>query len=223
NGRGPCQYRNLCHRGCPFGGYFSANASTIPAAEATGNMTLRPHSVVHSIIYDEQKGRAVGVRVIDAQTKEATEFYARIIFVNAGTLNTTLILLNSTSSRFPTGLGNDSGVLGHYLMDHNYRGRVSGEHEGFQDKYYSGRKPGGWYWPGSETSVTTFRKRSFAGTRSPEVQAVRAVTFRREIQLSVWISKRNSANPESGVWASREWASAFLTLKIMCASARIRK
>ncbi|HEY8511703.1 MAG TPA: GMC family oxidoreductase, partial [Cyclobacteriaceae bacterium] len=145
NGRGPCQYRNLCHRGCPFGGYFSANAATIPAAEATGNMTLRPYSVVHSIIYDEQKGRATGVRVIDAQTKEATEYYARIIFVNAGTLNTTLILLNSTSNRFPNGLGNDSGVLGHYLMDHNYRGRVRGEFEGFQDKYYAGRKPGGWY------------------------------------------------------------------------------
>lgn len=171
NGRGPCQYRNLCHRGCPFGGYFSANASTIPAAEATGNMTLRPHSVVHSIIYDEQKGRAVGVRVIDAQTKEATEFYARIIFVNAGTLNTTLILLNSTSSRFPTGLGNDSGVLGHYLMDHNYRGRVSGEHEGFQDKYYSGRKPGGWYLArfrnfGNDVQKAFLRGYAFSGSAS---------------------------------------------------------
>lgn len=171
NGRGPCQYRNLCHRGCPFGGYFSANAATIPAAEATGNMTLRPHSVVHSIIYDEQKGRATGVRVIDAQTKEATEYYARIIFVNAGTLNTTLILLNSTSNRFPNGLGNDSGVLGHYLMDHNYRGRVYGEHDGFQDKYYYGRKPGGWYLPrfrnfGNDTQKEFLRGYAFSGSAS---------------------------------------------------------
>jgi choline dehydrogenase-like flavoprotein len=171
NGRGPCQYRNLCHRGCPFGGYFSANAATIPAAEATGNMTLRPFSVVHSIIYDEQKGRATGVRVIDAQTKEATEYYARIIFVNAGTLNTTLILLNSTSNRFPNGLGNDSGVLGHYLMDHNYRGRVYGEHEGFQDKYYYGRKPGGWYLPrfrnfGKDVQKDFLRGYAFSGSAS---------------------------------------------------------
>lgn len=171
NGRGPCQYRNLCHRGCPFGGYFSANAATIPAAEATGNMTLRPYSVVHSIIYDEQKGRATGVRVIDAQTKETTEFYARIIFVNASTLNTTLVLLNSTSNRFPNGLGNDSGVLGHYLMDHNYRGRIYGEHEGFQDQYYYGRKPGGWYLPrfrnfGKDARKDFLRGYAFSGGAS---------------------------------------------------------
>jgi choline dehydrogenase-like flavoprotein len=171
NGRGPCQYRNLCHRGCPFGGYFSANSSTIPAAIATGNMTLRPFSVVHSIIYDEQKGRATGVRVIDSETKEAMEFYARIIFVNAGTLNTTLILLNSTSSRFPNGLGNDSGVLGHYLMDHNYRARAYGEHDGFQDVYYYGRKPGGWYLPrfrnlGKDRQDSFIRGYSFSGGAS---------------------------------------------------------
>ena len=146
-GRGPCQYRSLCQRGCPFGGYFSANSTTIPAAQATGNMTLRPFSVVHSIIYDEKSQRATGVRVIDAQTKESMEYYARIVFVNAGTLNTTLILLNSTSSRFPNGLGNDSGVIGHYLMDHNYRGRIFAEHEGFEDQYYYGRRPTGTYIP----------------------------------------------------------------------------
>lgn len=146
-GRGPCQARNLCHRGCPFSGYFSSNSATLPAATATGNMTLRPFSVVHSIIYDEQQGRATGVRVIDAQTKEMTEYYARIIFVNASTVNTTLILLNSTSNRFPNGLGNDYEILGHYLMAHNYRARVFGEFDGFQDVYYYGRKPGGAYIP----------------------------------------------------------------------------
>lgn len=146
-GRNNCQARSLCSRGCPYGGYFSSNSATLPAAQATGRLTLQPDSIVHSIIYDEQKKRASGVRVIDANTKEMTEYYARIIFVNASTLNSTLILLNSTSNRFPNGLGNDSGVLGHYLMDHNYRGRVEGMYEGFQDKYYYGRRPTGVYLP----------------------------------------------------------------------------
>jgi len=146
-GRGPCQYRDLCSRGCPFGGYFSSNSATLPAANVTGNLTLRPFSVVHSIIYDEEKERAVGVRVLDTETNEASEFFADIIFVNAGTLNTTLILLNSTSSRFPIGLGNDSGVLGHYLMDHNYRGRIKADVDGFLDSYYYGRRPTGTYLP----------------------------------------------------------------------------
>ena len=146
-GRGPCQYRDRCSRGCPFGGYFSSNSATLPAAMVTGNLTLRPFSVVHSIIYDESKGVATGVRVIDAETKEMQEFFANIIFVNAGTLNTALILLNSTSNRFPNGLGNDSGVLGHYLMDHNYRGRISAVIDGFMDKYYYGNRPTGTYLP----------------------------------------------------------------------------
>ena len=146
-GRGPCQYRNRCSRGCPFGGYFSSNSATLPAAAATGNMTLRPYSVVHSIIYDDTKGKATGVRVIDAETKEVIDYYSNIIFVNAGTLNSTLVLMNSTSNRFPNGLGNDSGVLGHYLMDHNYRGRANAEIEGFDDKYYYGRRPESSYIP----------------------------------------------------------------------------
>ena len=147
NGRGPCQYRDRCSRGCPFSGYFSSNSTTLPAASATGNMTLRPFSVVHSIIYDEQKQKATGVRVIDANTKESMEYYARIIFVNAGTLNSTLILMNSTSGRFPNGMGNDGGELGHNLMDHNYRGGLWGVHEGFKDQYYYGRRPTGVYLP----------------------------------------------------------------------------
>ncbi|RFM26835.1 GMC oxidoreductase [Deminuibacter soli] len=147
NGRGPCQYRDLCFRGCPFGGYFSSNATTLPAAMATGNLTIRPFSVAHSIIYDEQTQKAKGVRVIDAGTLKTTEYFAKVIFVNAGTLNSTLLLLNSTSSRFPNGMGNDSGALGHYLMDHNYRGRIFGEHAGFKDTYYYGRRPTGVYIP----------------------------------------------------------------------------
>jgi len=147
NGRGPCQYRDLCSRGCPYGGYFSSNSATLPAANATGNMTLQPFAVVHSILYDEQKQRASGVRVVDATTNEVTEYFANLIFLNAGTLNSTLILLNSISNRFPNGLGNDSQVLGHYLMDHNYRGRLSGEYDGFQEQYYFGRRPAGIYIP----------------------------------------------------------------------------
>ncbi len=146
-GRGPCQHRDLCYRGCPFGGYFSSNSTTLPAAEKTRNLTIRPFSVVHSVIYDETSGKATGVNIIDTNTKEQTAFFARVIFVNAATLNTTLILLNSTSKRFPNGLGNDSGELGHNLMDHNYNGRMAGIHEGYQDQYYYGKRPTGVYIP----------------------------------------------------------------------------
>ncbi len=147
NGRGPCQYRDLCTRGCPFAGYFSSVSASIPAAKATNNLTLRPFSVVHSVIYDEKKNKATGVRVIDTNTKQVTEYYAKIIFLNAGTINTTLILLNSTSTQFRNGLGNTNDVLGHYLMDHNYRGHLGGSYEGFQDSYYYGRRPAGIYIP----------------------------------------------------------------------------
>ena len=139
--RGQCQARNLCYRGCPFGAYFSSNSSTLPWAQKTGNLTLRPHSVVHSILYDEQKQKATGVRVIDALTKNITDYYARVIFVNAACLNTNLLLLNSVSSRFPNGLGNDSGLLGNFIAFHNYRAYVNALMEGFDDKYYFGRRP----------------------------------------------------------------------------------
>ena len=146
-GRGQCQYRHLCYRGCPYGGYFSSNSSTLPWAANTGNLTLRPDSVVHSIIYDEQKGKATGVRVVDAKSKETVEFYADILFVNAACLNTNLLLLHSTSNRFPNGLGNDNGLLGKYVAFHNYRGRVSASYDGFEDKYYYGRRPNSGYMP----------------------------------------------------------------------------
>lgn len=147
NGRGACQYRNRCSRGCPYGGYFSSNSSTLPAAQATGNLTIRPFSVVHSILFDDHTQQASGVRVVDSETLEAMEYYAKIIFVNASTLNTTLILLNSTSDRFPNGLGNDSGALGHYLMDHNYRGRLNASYDGMRDQYYFGKRPAAGYIP----------------------------------------------------------------------------
>jgi len=139
--RGQCQARDLCARGCPYGGYFSSVSATLPWAQKTGNLTIRPHSVVHSIIYDEQKGKASGVRVVDALTKETIEFSARIIFVNAACLNSNLILLNSTSSRFPNGLGNDNGLLGKHVIFHNYRGSLSASYDGPEDQYYFGRSP----------------------------------------------------------------------------------
>jgi choline dehydrogenase-like flavoprotein len=149
-GRGRCQSRDLCMRGCPFGGYFSSNSSTLPWAARTGNLTIRPHSVVHSLIYDEKKNRAVGVRIIDAVTHEATEYFSRIIFMNASALNTNLILLNSTSTRFPNGFGNDNGLLGKYICHQNYRGSAGGRIDGFLDSYYYGRKP-------AESMMANFR------------------------------------------------------------------
>ncbi|MCW5517635.1 GMC oxidoreductase [Muriicola sp. Z0-33] len=147
NGRGQCQYRNRCSRGCPYGAYFSSNAVTLPAASATGNLTIRPYSIAQSIVYDDKKGKATGVRIIDAETNETFEFNSKIIFCNASTLSSTQILLNSTSGRFQNGLGNDSGELGHNLMDHTYRIGAMGKVEGFEDKYYKGRRPNGIYIP----------------------------------------------------------------------------
>jgi len=145
--RGSCQNRNLCIRGCPFGAYFSSNSATIPAALATGNLTLRPFSIVSEIIYDEATQKAKGVRIIDALTMKDYEFFAKIVFVNASTIGTTSILLNSRSGRYPDGLGNDSGVLGHNLMDHHSAAGASGHHECFGDMYYKGRRPCGFLIP----------------------------------------------------------------------------
>ncbi|MCC5906162.1 MAG: GMC family oxidoreductase [Balneolaceae bacterium] len=139
--RGQCLARNLCYRGCPYGAYFSSNSATLPWAEATGNLTKRTHAVAESIIYDDETGKASGVRVVDANTKEVSEYYARIIFVNAACLNSNLILLNSKSSRFPNGLGNDNGLLGRYIAFHNYRGSLNATIDGFEDRYYYGRRP----------------------------------------------------------------------------------
>jgi len=145
--RGPCMNRNLCSRGCPFGGYFSSNSSTIPAAMATGNLTLRPYSVVAEVLYDEASQRAKGVRVIDAETHDSIEYHAKVIFLNASTIATAGILLNSKSHRFPNGMGNDSGELGHNLMDHHSSAGASGKHHGYKDMYYKGRRPCGFLIP----------------------------------------------------------------------------
>ncbi|MEL7423679.1 MAG: GMC family oxidoreductase, partial [Bacteroidota bacterium] len=145
--RGKCQFRNRCIRGCPFGAYFSSNAATLPAAEATGNMTLRPHSVVHSLILDPDTGKASGVRVIDGETGEQHEFFAKIVFLNASALGSTFILMNTVTDEFPDGLGSSSGQLGRNLMDHHFKVGASGTYEGYEDQYYKGRRPNGFYIP----------------------------------------------------------------------------
>ncbi|GHB78137.1 GMC oxidoreductase [Persicitalea jodogahamensis] len=200
-GRAKCQHRVMCERGCPFGGYFSSNASTIPWAMKTGNMILRPHSVVHSIIYDEKSsgatsGKATGVRVIDANTKEMMEFYAKIIFVNAAAINTNMILLNSTSSRFPNGLGNDSGTLGKYFAFHNYRARVSGEYDGFLDMTTDGRRPNGSYIPRFRNvykQETDFLRGYAAGFSASR-------TSRSDYSQEGIALKESLLNPQPGNW-----------------------
>lgn len=146
NERGPCQYRNMCETGCPFNGYFNSVSVTLPDALKTGNMTFKPNSIVHSILYDEKLGKATGVKVIDKETKEIFEYHARVIFLCASTLASTQIMLNSTSEYFPNGIGNSSGLVGRNLMDH-YTIESRGVYEGYEDGYYNGHRPNGIYIP----------------------------------------------------------------------------
>ena len=146
-GRGLCMSRRICQRGCSLGGYFNVNSTLIPWALKTGNLTLQPNSIVHSVIYDEANKKAIGVRVIDSETKVLHNYYAKVIFVTASTLNTNLILLNSTSNRFPNGLGNDNGLLGKFIAFHNYRATIHAEFDGFQEFTTVGAKPTSHYIP----------------------------------------------------------------------------
>ena len=146
-GRGLCMSRRICQRGCPLGGYFNANSTLIPWALKTGNLTLKPNSVVHSVLYDETLQKAIGVRVIDAKTKESQDYFAKVVFVTAATLNTNLILLNSKSNRFPNGLGNDNGLMGKYIAFHNYRATINAQYKGFPDRTIEGAKPTSHYVP----------------------------------------------------------------------------
>jgi choline dehydrogenase-like flavoprotein len=146
-GRSACQYRDACWLGCPFGGYFSTQSSTLPPAMATGRLTLRPFAIVSEVLYDKGRRRATGVRVIDANTKETTDYSAKVIFLCASALNTTWLLLRSATDVWPGGLGSSSGELGHNLMDHHFRCGAGGRIEGLEDKYYFGRRPAGFYIP----------------------------------------------------------------------------
>ncbi|HTQ65740.1 MAG TPA: GMC family oxidoreductase [Puia sp.] len=146
-GRTRCQFRNRCWEGCPFGGYFSTQSSTLPAAMVTGNLTVRPFSIVTKILYDKDKKRATGVEVLDAETNTTYSFFSKIIFLNASTLNSAWILMNSATEIWPEGLGSASGELGHNVMDHHYMLGAEGRIEGYEDKYYFGRRANGFYIP----------------------------------------------------------------------------
>ena len=163
DGRSKCQFRNRCIRGCPFGGYFSSVSSTLPAAERTGNMTLRANSIVHEVIYDAATGKASGVKVIDRETKESMVFNAKIVFLCASSMASSAILMQSKSERFPNGLGNDSDQLGRNIMDHQLGVGANGTFDGFEDKYYKGRKPNGVYIPRFRNLDTDTKKEYLRG------------------------------------------------------------
>ncbi|HMJ67341.1 MAG TPA: GMC family oxidoreductase [Cyclobacteriaceae bacterium] len=196
-----CQNQAMCNRGCIYGAYFSSNSSTLPWAMKTGKLEVRPFSVVHSIIYDDAKGKATGVRIIDGNTKEMVEFYAKIIFVNASALNSNAILLNSTSSRFPNGLGNDSGTLGKFVAWHNYRGKASAEYEGFKDKKTDGRNPSNAYMP------------RFRNVRQQETDFLRGYAIGIGGGRGNWTDtsmigdqlRENILNPNLGSWHISSW------------------
>jgi len=154
--RTKCQYRDMCWNGCPFGAYFSTQSSTLPAAMKTGNLTLRPFSIVKEVIYDKETKKAKGVRIIDAETNEVKEYFAKVVFLCASAFNSTWILMNSATDIWPDGLGSSSGELGHNAMDHHFRCGAGGEIEGYEDKYYFGNRPTGFYIP---------RFRNFAGDK----------------------------------------------------------
>jgi len=186
--RAACHYCGRCDRGCSTGSYYSTQSVALPAARASGNLTIRPHSLVHRVLYDAERGRASGVAVIDTETGESHEFYARIIFLCASSMNTARIMLLSESNRFPHGIANDSGALGHYLMDHHYHVGARADFEGYEDRYYQGRRPNGIYIP-------RFRNISPA-TRHPEF--VRGYGFQGGASRRSW----GRGNSLSGFGAS---------------------
>lgn len=195
-GRTQCMNRVLCQRGCPFGGYFSSNSSTLPWALKTGNAQLRPNSVVHSLIYDDQHEKVTGVRVIDALTKKMTEFHAKFVFLNAGAINSNLILLNSTSKRFPNGLGNDNGLLGTHIAFHNYRARISAQYDGLLDQGTLGRRPTSAYFPRFRNvfkQETNFLRGYAAGFSASRGVRRSQGGFGQEL-------KNNLLNPSWGEW-----------------------
>lgn len=175
-GRSSCQHRNRCGRGCPFGAYFSSNSSTLPYAEATGNLTIRPDSIVSEVIYDPKTQKATVVRVIDALTKEVVEFKSKIVFLCASSMASTAILMQSKSDRFPNGMGNDSGELGHNIMDHQLGSGANGKFDGFEDRYYTGRRPNGFYIP-------RFRN---LGNNSEKVDFLRGYGYQGGASRSDW-------------------------------------
>jgi len=172
-GRVNCQTRDECQKGCSFGAYFSTQSSTLPAAAQTGNLHIAPNSVVHSLIYDEKTRRVKGVKVIDNNDLSEREYLGKVVFLCASTIGSAQVMLNSKSKAFPNGIANSSGVLGHYLMDHNYNARIEGDIPGFENEYYRGRRPGGLLIPNFQYEPSRYSKNyvrgySFSGDASRE-------------------------------------------------------
>lgn len=205
-GRQPCHYCGPCWRGCSTGSYFSSQSSTLPAAVATGNLTLRPLSVVHSIVYDEAQDRATGVRVVDAETKEMLEFSARIVFLCGSTLGSTQVLLNSRSPRFPDGLGGSSDALGRNLMDHHFYVGAEGEVEGFRDRYTFGNRPVGFYIPRYRNISPETRMEAFVRGYGIEGDAGRS-SWGRGTELPGFGADLKARLRDPGPW--RVWMTAF--------------
>ena len=196
-GRGLCMSRRICQRGCPLGGYFNANSTLIPWALKTGNLTLKPNSVVHSVLYDETEQKAVGVRVIDSETKKSEDFFAKVVFVTAATLNTNLILLNSKSNRFPNGLGNDHGLLGKHIAFHNYRATIHAEYDGFPEFTTQGAKPTSHYVPRFRNiykQETDFLRGYAAGFGAHPVRETNREGFGDQLKSNLLKTKEN------GLW-----------------------
>jgi choline dehydrogenase-like flavoprotein len=195
-----CQYRNMCSMGCPFGAYFSTQSSTLPAAQKTGNLTLRPFSIVTEIIYDKDTKKAKGVRVLDADTNQTYEYYAKVIFLCASTFNSTWILMNSATDIWPGGLGSSSDQLGHNVMDHHFRVGASGMVDGFEDKYYYGFRPNGIYIPRFRNLKGKNEKRDYVRGFGYQGGAGRQGWDRTVAELSIGADFKDALG-EPGQWS----------------------
>ncbi len=200
NGRTNCQYRNKCWLGCPFGAYFSTQSATLPAAMATGNLTLRPFSIVTKILYDKDTKKAKGVEVLDAETNKTYEYYAKIVFLNASALNSTWVLMNSVTDIWPDGLGSSSGELGNNLMDHHLGVGASGTVEGYDDKYYFGRRPNGIYIPRYQNLPWGEARRDYVRGFGYQGGASRSGWSREIPELNIGVELKEALS-EPGGWS----------------------
>jgi choline dehydrogenase-like flavoprotein len=199
NGRTQCQFRNKCWLGCPFGAYFSTQSSTLPAAVKTGNLTLRPFSIVTKVLYDKNTKKATGVEVLDAETNQTYEFKAKVVFLCASALNSTWVLFNSATDVWDGGLGSSSGELGHNVMDHHFRCGAGGIAEGYDDKYYFGRRPNGIYIPRFQNVPEDTRKRDFIRGFGYQGSASREGWHRNVAELNIGVDFKNALS-EPGPW-----------------------
>ncbi len=199
NGRTACQYRNKCWLGCPFGAYFSTQSSTLPAAVKTGNLTLRPYSIVTRILYDKDTKKATGVEVLDAETNKTIEYKAKVVFLCASAMNSAWVLFNSAIDVWEGGLGSSSGELGHNVMDHHFRCGAGGQAEGYDDKYYFGRRPNGVYIPRFQNVPEDKKKRDFIRGFGYQGAASRENWHREIAEMNIGADLK-SALTEPGPW-----------------------